>query len=420
MSKTLAVVGAGAKAAAIAARATVLRAIGTKGVPNVVVIEQDHAGSAWSGRGRYSSGFLTLCTPGEKDVGFPYDEVTAFGSAHRAVSPELFARFSWSSYLVSTGALANWVDRGREHPRHSVWADYLAWVFEQAALRPTNGRVTKLRWVAGHWKVHYEDGAGEDILKADGVVLTGNGEAVRLPSDPDVPSDRVFDADTFWAARETFRRMEGGTVAVVGGGGAAGAILSWLASTLSETEVVVHCINSMGTLFPRGDGFRERQWFSDPSEWQELSLKQRRNLLGRTETGVISARNKAAIDASHIISYIRGKATAVTFDGDELSIRLEDNGTVAADYLISATGFDAWSLLKLVDHPKAAAISPGDNRDGIEADMLPDLSFRDISGLPPHLHVPSLAGLAQGPGMGNLGSLGLMAKAVLEPYILRG
>src|SRR3546814_15676562 len=67
----------------------------------------------------------------EKDVGFPYSEVRA-RHTKEPLAPLLHARFSWSSFLVATGGFAEWVDRGRDHPSHRLWADYLAWVFLQA------------------------------------------------------------------------------------------------------------------------------------------------------------------------------------------------------------------------------------------------------------------------------------------------
>src|SRR3546814_4375817 len=78
MPKTLAVIGGGPKAAAIVARAATLRELlGAAKVPDVLVFEKRAIGSAWSGDGGYSSGHLTLCSPAEKDVGFPYSEVRA-------------------------------------------------------------------------------------------------------------------------------------------------------------------------------------------------------------------------------------------------------------------------------------------------------------------------------------------------------
>lgn len=110
MRKRLAIVGAGPKAAAIAARAAVLRdVLGKEKVPELIILEQDCVASAWGGRGKYSSGFITLCTPGEKDVGFPYADTAAFGPTG-SIAPLLHSRFSWGAYLVETGRIADWVD----------------------------------------------------------------------------------------------------------------------------------------------------------------------------------------------------------------------------------------------------------------------------------------------------------------------
>src|SRR6185312_13502397 len=40
-----------------------------------------------------------------------------------------------------------------------------------------------------------------------------------------------------------------------------------------------------------------------------------------------------------------------------------------------------------------------------------------LDGLEPRLHIPGLAGLSQGPGFANLGSLGLLANRVLAPLL---
>jgi len=68
---TLAVVGAGPKGIAIAAKARALKAAGL-GAPRVVVIDPGAVAGNWSGRQGYTSGLLPLGTPPEKDVGFPY------------------------------------------------------------------------------------------------------------------------------------------------------------------------------------------------------------------------------------------------------------------------------------------------------------------------------------------------------------
>jgi mycobactin lysine-N-oxygenase len=424
MAARLAIVGAGAKAAAIVARAAVLRGLGVPDVPELLVLEADHVGAAWSGRGQFSSGFLTLCTPAEKDVGFPYTELIPRGTS-APVAPALFARFSWSAFLVAQGLLSEWVDRGRDHPRHADWAAYLGWVLDTAGQSVVNAKVTAIRPAAGKWEVSFQRDKRLRPGQVDGVVLTGAGRARAVPFAGPVPPGRVFDSETFWAARHAISRLgRHGAIAVVGDGGAAGTIVAWLAERFAERDVAIYSINPMGTLFPRGDGHAERRWFSDPSEWRELSLPHRRALLARTEAGVVSMRNKQIIDRSLRIAYRWGRAVEASRNGDEIEVAIEYEGQPAvpqrADYLVSAIGFEMWSLLELVDDPAVAALcapAGAPARIQVEVDMLPDLSLPPVSGLPPGLHVPALGALAHGPGMGNLGCLGLMAAAVLKPYI---
>src|SRR3546814_19841421 len=123
MPKTLAVIGGGPKAAAIVARAATLRELlGAAKVPDVLVFEKRAIGSAWSGDGCYSSGHLTLCSPAEKDVGFPYSEVRA-RHTKETLAPLHHARFPSPSFLVATTRLAAWVDRVSTHSSHTFRSD---------------------------------------------------------------------------------------------------------------------------------------------------------------------------------------------------------------------------------------------------------------------------------------------------------
>lgn len=428
MGKTLAVVGAGAKAAAIAARAAALRELGASGVPEIVVFEQDHVGAAWSGKGGYSSGYLTLCTPAEKDMGFPYDDPPYAGTVEKRLAATLFSRFSWPAYQVAGGGYSEWVDRGRDYPSHAAWARYLKWVFAQAAQSVTIARVTAVHRKGGRWYLSFVEDGKEKSLTADGVVLTGTGQSRAIPCDAAIPAGRVFDSETFWPARAAFLQIETGTIAVAGDGGAAGTIVAWLAERLAEQAVRILSVNPLGTLLPRGDGHAERRWFSAPEEsegWASLSLDDRRKLIDRTEAGVISMRNKRLIDRSSMVEYVKGKVRKAQWDEDEIKLMIQYGSapakSLAADYFISAIGFDRWSLLGLIDEPAVEVLLDPKNeslRDLVERDMQADLSLPPVSGLRCEgMHVPALASLAHGPGMANLGCLGLMAARVLKQYL---
>src|ERR1700748_222318 len=68
---TLAVLGAGVKAVAVAAKAHVLRQMGV-GAPDVVAIERLGGGETGQASGGWTDGAQRLGTSPEKDVGFPY------------------------------------------------------------------------------------------------------------------------------------------------------------------------------------------------------------------------------------------------------------------------------------------------------------------------------------------------------------
>jgi mycobactin lysine-N-oxygenase len=433
MAMRLAIVGAGPKAAAIVARAAILRdvLVGKK-APEILVFERESIGAAWSGEGRFSSGFLTLCTPGEKDVGYPYGDVAVLGPVSRPIGPELFAHFSWGAYLVSRGRFGDWVDRDRDHPSHARFADYLDWVFGQAMQDTIVAEVRRVWHSGDKWVLDYSKKGAERRVVVDGVVLTGAGKPRMVEGASSLPPGRVFDAENFWPARNLFLTDKKIEVAVAGDGGSAGAIVAWLADRFSETQSRIWSVSPMGTLFPRGDGHAERRWFTNPEDWELLDVAHRRKLIERTEAGVVSLRNKRTIDRSERVEYEHGKVRSVELDDDDkLALRIEYGASrskpLSADYLINAIGFDSWSRLALVDHRAARALAgPRTDANGealdkarVRAEMaiLPDLSMSGSDRFPPGLHVPALADMARGPGMSNLGCLGLMAASILKPYV---
>ena len=166
--------------------------------------------------------FSSLCTPGEKDVGFPYNESEPFRKTP-PVSPALFGRFSWSAYPVARGAMADWVDRGRDHPLHRQWAASLRWVFEQAHQEVIVATVTHVARSGNGWRVHYREPGGQlRVRRVDGIVLTGTGSPNPVNIAEEVPNGKVFDSETVWANRSLLQKLEKGTIAVAGDGGGGG------------------------------------------------------------------------------------------------------------------------------------------------------------------------------------------------------
>ncbi len=76
----LLIVGAGAKAAAIAAKVHVINTLGL-GQISVTVVEKTEPAASWLGRNGMTSGEEPLAIPPIKDVGFPYQSRRQFGEA---------------------------------------------------------------------------------------------------------------------------------------------------------------------------------------------------------------------------------------------------------------------------------------------------------------------------------------------------
>ena len=70
-AKHLAIIGAGPKAMAIAAKAFVLKRLGLM-VPEITIFEKSEIAHHWRAASGFTNGQLELGTSPEKDVGFPY------------------------------------------------------------------------------------------------------------------------------------------------------------------------------------------------------------------------------------------------------------------------------------------------------------------------------------------------------------
>src|SRR5258708_19035295 len=189
---TLAVVGAGPKGIAIAAKARALAAAGLS-APRVVLVDRGTVAGNWSGRQGYTSGLLPLGTPAAKDIGFPYAD--SWGAASPAVTAAM-ADFSWQRHLISRGAYADWVDRGRLRPTHRQWSSYLRGVAERAGAEIVAGEVVGLEVDNDRWRLELESG---EAIRSDGVVLTGAGPPITVAGQPP-EHPRVLDGRNYWLA----------------------------------------------------------------------------------------------------------------------------------------------------------------------------------------------------------------------------
>ncbi|OMC16198.1 NADPH-dependent L-lysine N(6)-monooxygenase MbtG [Mycobacterium sp. SP-6446] len=405
---TLAVLGAGAKAVAVAAKAHVLREMGVD-VPDVIAVERTGVGANWQASGGWTDGAHRLGTSPEKDVGFPYR--SALAPRRNAELDERMTRYSWQSYLIATASFAEWIDRGRPAPTHRRWSQYLGWVAQHVGLDVVHGEVDGLAVSGDRWALHTH----EITVHADALMITGPGQAEKslLPGNP-----RMLSIAQFWDRAAGHDRINAERVAVIGGGETAASMLNELFRHRVSTITV---ISPQVTLFTRGEGFFENSLFSDPTDWTALTLDERRDALARTDRGVFSANVQEALLADDRIHHLRGRvAHAVGWDGQ---IRLTLSTNRGSENLETVHGFDLVIDGSGADPLWFSSLFSQDALDLLElglggpltADRLQeaigyDLAVADVA---PKLFLPNLAGLTQGPGFPNLSCLGLLSDRVL-------
>lgn len=421
--QNIAVIGAGPKAAAIAAKAYCLQ---QEGVPiRVSVFERAQIGAYWSGNHGYTDGVQRLCTPAERDLGFPY-EPTFQGN----VTSLMQSRFSWSAYLVSQAKkqdrYAEWVNRGRRPPKHEDFTKYLSFAIDRAKVTPLIGRVTKLINAGGTWSVRMIEAGSRDEVEYPGyhgVVMTGPGPAAKKP--PQVKDERVLSGVDFWTHRARVHKLltrlkNDQPIVIVGGGGTAAAITAWFVREGVRTHPIV-LLNNQAMLFTRTTNFFENSLFDDDETWKALKPAERSDFTRRLNRGVVWETVTNLLSDAQNLKLLPGSASAIrhvptgTKALPDLEVEYKNaQGThsLSASIVIDATGFDPWAFEKFM---------PGAMRMELADDQRKDLmgKLRDDLSLPldawPRVHVPNLAD-AIGPGFGSLMVLGATADRILGPY----
>jgi mycobactin lysine-N-oxygenase len=403
-------VGAGSKGIAIAAKARALAAAGLP-APRVVLVDRGEVAGNWSGRQGYTSGLLPLGTPAEKDVGYPY--AASWGAASADVASAM-AEYSWQRHLMRHGAYADWVDRGRMRPTHRQWSAYLREVAEAAEAEIIGGVVTRLEVAGGdHWEVTLDSG---ETIAADGVVMTGAGPAITVPSQPR-DHLRVLDGRTYWLAAHKLHRERALNVCVVGSGETAASVVIDLLKR-SHKHSTIDVLTTRGVLYSRGESYDENRFYSDPADWPRLAEAHRREFLERTDRGVFSLQAEATLNQARGFRTLAGRAVAVEAREQDVIVTIaygDDRERVAYDVVIVAIGFDGrWFEALLGDNARARYREA----QGGELERRIDLDL-SVAGLAPPLHLPVMAGLAQGPGFPNLSCLGLLSDRILRRYAAR-
>ena len=403
----LAVVGAGPKGIAIAAKARALAAAGLD-APRVVLIDRGPVAGNWTGQRGYTSGLLPLGTLPEKDIGFPYAD--SWGTASAAVTRAM-ADYSWPRHLIARGTYADWVDRGRLRPTHRQWSLYLREVAAKAEAEKITDTVVSVESAGDRWRLALARGAP---LEADGVVFTGPGPPIRVPGQP-ANHPQVADGRSYWLRAKAAGQPVAQNVCVIGSGEtAASVIINLLAMAPKHSAVDV--VTSRGVLYSRGESYEENRFYSNPSDWPQLAEYHRREFLDRTDRGVFSMQAEAVINASRGFRTLAGRAVHIAAGERQVVVTIEygpERERITYDLVVVAIGFEAHWFRTLLGPAARARLADALAGDVLDRRIGTDLSVRELS---PPLHLPVAAGLAQGPGFPNLSCLGLLSDRVLRRY----
>jgi mycobactin lysine-N-oxygenase len=273
-------------------------------------------------------------------------------------------------------------------------------------------------------------------LLGDGLVMTGPGTPLAVPGQPK-EHPRIMDGATFWQRIEEFTLLRSQVqkplnIGVIGTGETAAAIVVALANEL-RNSAYIEVISPYGVMYSRDEGFEENRFFSDPdgklanlvgdhkhaANWVQLSERDRREFVRRTDRGVFSLNAMGEISKAENVRSVLG--TVLRLHAGEATVRVESeyDDTTAHDeydYVVVARGFDALWFRHLLDedtHAHLAEITHSFDARAIERAIAEDLS---LGGFTPKLHLPMLAAIAQGPGFPNLSCLGLLADRILASY----
>ncbi len=431
MKKKIVIIGAGPKALAINAKGYVTNYLNDN--IEIVAIDKHGIASNWNGLNGFTSGKHCLGTPPEKDVCFPY--MSEFQNEYPDINKNSF-EYSWMSFLIDIKDYQNWTDRGKPSPTHSKWASYLEWVGEKTNLNLVIGTVFRIEILSNQWQISYQQENEVEKVKtilADGLVITGPGNPRPLP--PDTKHQHYKNGQSYWKDRTFLHtildkaKRSTAKIGVIGGGETSASIVYDLIDFFSDKNVDdnirVDIINRHATIFSRGEGFHENKFYTNPKDWNTLSITLRKDFIARTDRGVFSLNTIEKINNCSFIYPIYGDVRSVSArHKGSLMVQLEknDNGEETFerreyDCVINALGFDNLSFCDIMGDTVFEKFGfkkneLAENRNVFQENIDKYLSFSKIDR--PRLFLPMNAALNQGPGFPNLSSLGLVSDRILQ------
>lgn len=423
----LLVVGAGAKATAVAAKVHAINRLGL-GAVSVLIVEAVQPAASWSGISGMTSGEEELAITPHKDIGFPYESHRVFGDDGRRIDGVL-SDFSWQRHLIDVGGYARWLNADSPPISHSDYGRYLEWALARATdgVELRSGTVDAVRLEAtGDGERWYLDVTGPDGTaeqhRGRALMLTGPGPARTLPHDPEV-ADRIVSCGAQRRDFAVLPRDVPSDVAIVGGGESAIATMVYLRREHPAARITIHTPEPP---LSRGESFVENRVYSDPDSigWDRLGEEYRRRFIHHTDRGVFgpSALSKLAYDPQ--CSFVAGRVAAIRASGERLRIQHEqpvDDAARDYDLVANCTGFDLRTAVQQLLSPETHAAIAARVGDAWDASSDAGLRFGrelEVVGLTPPLHIPGLSALDQGPGFANLGCLGLLANRIVQRFVL--
>jgi mycobactin lysine-N-oxygenase len=226
----------------------------------------------------------------------------------------------------------------------------------------------------------------------------------------------VLDGRTFWLRPRMAAPGVAQSVCVIGGGETAASVVIGLLK-MAHKRSTVDVLTSRGVLYSRGESYEENRLFSDPGDWPRLAETHRREFLDRTDRGVFSQQAEATLNASPGFRTLAGRAVHIDAGDRQVVVTIQygpERERVAYDLVVVAIGFRARWFEDLLGPQARARLAAALDGDELDRRIGVDLS---VTGLDPPLHLPVLAGLAQGPGFPNLSCLGLLSDRVLRRYV---
>jgi mycobactin lysine-N-oxygenase len=208
-------------------------------------------------------------------------------------------------------------------------------------------------------------------------------------------------------------------VCVIGSGETAASVVVSLLDK-AHRRSVIDVLTSRGVLYSRGESHEENRWYSDPGDWPSLAEAHRREFLARTDRGVFSQQAEAVLNASRGYRTLAGRAAEIDAGDKQVVVTIEyghERERVAYDMVVVAVGFRGRWFETLLGDEARRRLGQAEAGTGLERRIDVDLS---VTGLSPPLHLPVLAGLAQGPGFPNLSCLGLLSDRILRRYVPSG